>query len=139
MNGTQHKIMPTRDARDQSLVVDLDDLIAKSVGFKFRGKQYKVKPVSTEKFMELSEKLADAGRLVTLAQAGEQIAEAQVYKAYQEFISVLVPNFTVDIFTEMELPQVHALLNLIIKHATGQPMNLDQILEKKKINLTPKY
>lgn len=133
------KIMPARAAaRDASVVVDLDDLIAKPVAFKFRGKTYLVEPVTAEKFIEISDSLAIAGNLLTAAQGGAEIHDSQVYAAYQKFVSALVPSFTVDILKQMQLAQVHALINLIIKHATGQPMNLDETIEKKKIALALK-
>lgn len=135
MAGTVQKIMPARSAKDMSLVLDLDDLITKPVGFKFRGKIHRVEPVSAETFMELSQALSEAGTLAADARGGSVVAQDEVYEAYQKFISVLVPSFTVSLLKEMQLPQVHALINLIIKHATGQPMELSGELEKKK--LTP--
>lgn len=115
------------------MIVDLDDLITKPVGFRFRGHVYRVEPVTAATFMELTEKLSEAGNLVARARAGEAVNEEDIYRAYQEFISVLVPSFKVDIRREMQMPQVHALINLVIKHATGQPMNLDEVIEKKKL------
>ena len=130
MSGAVQKIMPARSAKDMSLVLDLDDLITKPVGFKFRGKIHRVEAVSAETFMELSESLAAAGNLIS--NSNGLIAQEEVYNAYQRFVSVLVPDFTVSMLKEMQLPQVHALINLIIKHATGQPMDLTGELEKKR-------
>ena len=133
--GVIQKIRPTRADKDMSMIVDLDDLVTRPVGFRFRGKIYRVEPVSAKTFMELSDSLAEAGRLMDLAQAGSSIEESQIYEAYQQFVSVLCPSFTIDILKDMQLPQVHALINLIIKHATGQPMRLEEITEKKKMTL----
>lgn len=135
MSGVVQKIMPARSAKDMSLILDLDDLITKPVGFRFRGKIYRVEPVSAETFMELSQALSEAGSLLEAAKVGGIMAMDEVYEAYQKFVSVLVPTFTVSILKEMQLPQVHALINLIIKHATGQPMDLNGELEKKKMML----
>jgi hypothetical protein len=135
MSGAMHKLMPARSAKDMSMIVDLDDLITRPVGFKFQGKIYRVEPVSAQTFMELSDALSEAGNLLAAAKAGDKIAEVQVYEAYQKFVSVLVPKFTVNILKEMQLPQVHALINLIIKHATGQPMSPQEITEKKKLSM----
>jgi hypothetical protein len=131
-----HKIMPTRGERDMSMVVDLDDLVTRPVGFRFRGKLHRVEPVSAQTFMELSDALSEAGNLLDRARAGDKLGEEAVYAAYQKFVSVLCPSFTVNLLRDMQLPQVHALINLIIKHATGQPMRLEEITEKKKMTLS---
>ena len=117
------------------MIVDLDDLITKPVGFTFKGKLYRVEPVSAEKFMELSKALSEVGALLADAQAGNELAEKQVYDVYQKFVQVLVPSFTADILKEMQIAQVHAMINLIIKHATGQPLVMEELTEKKKMNL----
>ena len=135
MSGVLSKIMPARTAREEpSIVVDLDDLVSKPVGFRFRGRVYRVEPVSAERFMTLSQELATVGALIGKASRGEEVHEAEIYAGYQKVISALCPEFTTDILREMSLPQIHGLLNLIIKHVTGQPMTAESG-EKKKMTL----
>jgi hypothetical protein len=128
--------MPARaQAQDMSMIVDLDDMLSKPVGFRFRGVLYRVEPVTTETFLRISTHLSEAGQLLQRQKDGEVLTDVQVYEAYQKFIAVLVPTFKVDVLRQMQIPQVHALINLIIKHATGQPMNLGELSEKKKLTL----
>jgi hypothetical protein len=126
-------MMPARGAKDLSMVVDLDDLIAKPVGFRFRGRLYRVEPVSAERFMRVSGALAEAAALLEQAKT-ESVSQDQIYEAYHQFIGALVPDFQVDVLKDMTLPQVHGMINLLIKQVTGQPM-MPGGLEKKKMSL----
>jgi len=131
------KINPARSnaAPDYSVVLDLDEIISKPVAFKFRGKSYVVEPVSTETFLKLAEVLNKIQSLVSSIAQGAKAHDEDVYLAYYEYIKVLCPEFTLEMLKKMQLPQVHGLINLIIKHATGQPMNMDEFIEKKKMRL----
>lgn len=135
MSGVLTKIMPSRaQAQDTQVVADLDDLIARPVGFRFRGRVYQLAPVSTRKFMEMANLLGEIQTMIKSQSEGAGITENEIYQAYHRYISVLCHQFTTEMLKSMTLPQVHALLNLVIKQVTGQPMNLDTD-EKKKMTV----
>lgn len=138
--GVLKKIMPARaraqepDAGSMSTIVDIDDFVSKPVGFRFQGRLYRVEPVSTERFMELTRVLEEIGSLTKMTRAGRETHEDEIYGLYHRFISSLCPEFTMATLKAMQPSQLHALVNLIIKHATGQAMSLDD--EKKKTLMT---
>lgn len=127
--------MPARaKSQDYSVVLDLDELLTKPVGFQVLGRTYTVRPVSTETFLKLANVLGEIQALIKSIGEGAEAHDVQIYEAYHRYISVLCPEFTLDTLKKMQLPQVHGLVNLIIKHATGQPMNLDVVEKKKMLN-----
>lgn len=133
-----HKLRPARtQAQDCSVVLDLDDLMVKPVGFQLKGRTYIVKPVSTETFLRLADILGEIQTMVQGIAKGDKIHDADIYQAYYRYISVLCPEFTLETLKGMALPQVHGVVNLIIKHATGQPLNMDDFVEKKKMAKKP--
>lgn len=135
MSGVLSKIMPARSrAQAPDVVVDLDDLIAKTVGFRFQGKTYNVRPVDTETFMNVANELGRIRGMIKELADGKPTSEDEIYGAYHRYISILVPDFDLADLRKMQLPQVHGLLNLIVKHATGQPLDFDGQLEKKKMS-----
>lgn len=114
------------------MVADLDALIAEPVGFRFQGKVYRCEPVDTKTFLQLAEVLEEVRQLIKSQGEGLPISSEQIYEAYHRYISAVCPDFTISILKAMTLPQVHGLLNLVIKHVTGQPMAPEDT-EKKKM------
>lgn len=132
--GVLSKIMPARAAATPvRVVVDIDKLISERVGFVWRGKTYPIEAVTTEQFMRMADVLGEIQTLIKAQSEGAKTSEESIYEAYHRYISVLCPSFTMDELRKMPIPGLHAILNLIIKHATGQPMNMDEWMEKKKM------
>jgi hypothetical protein len=130
--GVLKHFMPTRDAVTPSVVADLDKLIAEPVAFKFQGKVYTLEPVSTRIFMQLADSLGKAQALVKAQVAGESVTSDEIYLTYVDVVKPLCPEFGIEVLKKMTLPQVHALINLVMKQVTGQPMNLDESEKKKR-------
>jgi hypothetical protein len=130
--GVLERIRPARtQAKDLGVILDLDDLLTKPNGFRVHGKLYKVNAVDTQTFMRLAEILGEVQTLIREL-GTRDVSENEIYEKYHEYISVLCPEFTMEALRKMQLPQVHGLINLIIKQATGQPMNLDDFSPEKK-------
>lgn len=126
--GVLSKLMPARQ-EPAKVVADLDALIDEPIAIRFQGRVFTVKPVSTRAFM----KMADAMGRMQILTTQSTIKNDDVYKGYHDYISVLCPEITIDMLKSMTLTQVHALLNVLIKHSTGQPLNLDESIEKKRL------
>lgn len=131
MGGVLTKIMPARTAHEPVRVVaDLDSLIAQPVGFRFKGRVFQIQPVTTRQFMQLADVLGEIQKVTDEQKAGKKIHDEEVYEMYHKYISVLCPEFTLDMLKSMTLVQVGAVMALIMKHATG----MTDDVEKKKMS-----
>lgn len=134
--GILHKLMPTRDdRRPTKMIADLDDLISQPIGFKFRGKEYIIEPMTTENFMLVTNAMHELEQILKTKEHS-QFNEKEIYKAYYNFVSVLCPTISYYSIKKAKIPQLHALLNLMIRHITGQTapdmVAEEDDLEKKK-------
>jgi hypothetical protein len=135
--GILHKLMPTRDdRRSTKLIADLDDLISQPIGFKYLGKSYIVEPMTTHNFMLVTRALHELeGILKTKEQ--QEFHEDEIYEAYFNFVSSLCPQMTLSDIKKAKIPQLHALLNLMVRHISGQtaPDMVAEDPEKKKTQI----
>jgi hypothetical protein len=134
--GVLHKLMPSRDEKRRvNLIADLDDLISQPIGFKYLGKEYIIEPMTTHNFMIVSRALQDLENVLK-DKNNEDFNEDDIYQAYYDFISTLCPRISISDIRKAKIAQLHALLNLMIRHITGQTapdMVAVDDTEKKKI------
>lgn len=134
-----HKLKPARmNAKPAKVIADLDDLIAEPVAFRFQGKTWVLKPVDTETFMRVARALEDIQELLSGHSGGEPKNKEEIYDAYLVFIQPLCEGIGMTEIRSMTLPQLHALMSLIIRHITGQTTqeSVSGSEEEKKKTLT---
>lgn len=134
--GILHKLMPTRDDKKSALMIaDLDDLISQPIGFKYLGKEYIIEPMTTHNFMIVTRALHELEQILKTKEQSE-FNEDEIHNAYYNFVSALCPTITLIEIKKAKIPQLHALLNLMVRHITGQTAHEmvaeDEDLEKKK-------
>lgn len=100
--------------KNLEVLSDLDELISRSVGFRFQGKLYEIKPLDLEEFFIVSNSLAKLDDLRT-----KKIKdEVTLLNAYQElFDGIVTPHLDVK---KMRYYQVAALFNLILECIMGK-------------------
>lgn len=115
-----HKLLPNRAGKKSvKIVADFDQLIAEPIGFRFQGRDFEIKPVDTETFMKTTHSLQEIQDLLKKKGEGQEITNEEVYEAYLKFTQPLCPQITLKILKSMSLSQIHALVNLIIRHILG--------------------
>lgn len=132
--GVLQKLMPARDAQASTvkIIADLDSLVSQRIGFRFAGKDFVVEPVSTGSFIRISQTMAEFQELLLKKDdASAGVTEARIYEAYYRWISVLCPAISLRDIQAMKIVQLHALMNLMIRHITGQTQEPTPDLEKK--------
>lgn len=127
--------MKLRPARTQaeaqkpvSVIADLDAFTEESVGFKFQGMIYVLKPVTAEEMMNME--LARI-KLVTMLQAkgeGLFLSSDEVYERYFELINPIVPDLPYAELRAMSVMALNSLLSLVMRQLSGDPT----LYEKKK-------
>lgn len=131
-----HKILAARSKPPENLkiIADFDSLIVEPVGFVYRGKSYEVKPVDTESFLKIADCLGHMNSLLNSRAQGAEVTDDVVYESYYNFITPLCPTFTMKDLKSMKLPQLGGLVNLIIRHLTGETVSdtRSEDSEKKK-------
>lgn len=122
MRGVIHKLLPTRNQSrpNVQVIADFDDLIAQPIGFKVFGKVYEIQPVTTETFLKVANALGQVQNLLSERAQGREIKDQEVYDHYFQFITPLCPDMTKDELKKLALPQLNALITLIIQHMTGR-------------------
>jgi hypothetical protein len=121
--------MPARlTPKDYTIVADLDAIIAEPMAFKLGGKAYEIIPVKVEDFVKLARSLDQIRKLLEERKEGKDITDDHVTEAYFSFFSPLCPQLTLSDVRKMNVVQLHALLQLFIRHFTGQDITL-----KKKL------
>lgn len=134
MNGILKKFMPTREEltpKDYTIVADLDAFIEEPVAFKFGGKMYEILPVDTKAFMKVSRELDRIRKFLESRAEGKDITDEQIADSYFSFFSPLCPELKRDDVGKMTVAQLHALLQLFIRHLTGQ--ELDPVKKKHQM------
>lgn len=134
--GVFEKFIPTRAARSPKLIADLDDLISQPIGFRYLGKEYTLEPMTTRNFMSVTRALDDL-KMILSSQEGVLNEEA-IYDAYYVFVSSLCRKISLSDIKKATVSQLHALLNLLIQHITGQTASQMVVdpEEKKKIQVS---
>lgn len=139
--GVLHKLMPSRDAhRSVKMIADFDDLISQKIGFKYLGRMYVIEPMTTYNFMLATKALQDLQTTLN-SRTDEAFQEDQVYEVYHKFISTLCPEITYADIRKGTISQLHGLLNLMVRHITGQTneeMEKSPESEEKKKTLNQK-
>jgi hypothetical protein len=135
MSGLSH-FMPARGAKlPVKVISDLDDLVAQPIGFRYLGEDYIIAPMTTRNFMIVTQALHELEE--TLKKQNGEWDDESIYQAYYEFISPLCPGISLKKIKKGTISQLHALLNLMVRHITGQtePDMVREEEEKKKIQI----
>lgn len=128
------RLMPARmDASDYTIVADLDSIISDTIAFKFAGKAYEILPVDTESFMKMARSLDRIRNLLEKRKEGEDITDHQVTESYFSLFSPICPTLKRDVVEKMSVVQLHSLLQLFIRHLTGQELDI----KKKQLSHPP--
>lgn len=138
--GLLHKIMPTRDAFSPpatpvKVIADLDLLISQPIGFKYLGRDYVIDPMTTRNYIEVVKGLHD---IEVLTSNRDSTTLEDTYQAYYKFVHALCKTMTLEDIKKATLPQLAALMNLLIRHikgeTTGDMVGEPQVedVEKKK-------
>lgn len=128
--------MPTREmftSKDYTLVADLDAFIREPIAFKFGGKAYEISPVRTEDFMKMARSLDKVQKLLEQRKDGIDITDESITDAYHSLFAPLCPALSLEDVRQMTVAQLHAILQLFIRHLTGQEL----APEKKNPPLAP--
>lgn len=134
--GVFEKFMPTRDSRSTKLIADLDDLISQPIGFRYLGKEYVIEPMTTRNFITVTKALGELEAILKRQEGGE-LNEDEIYDAYFLFVSSLCKKISLSDIRKATVSQLHALLNLLMQHITGQTASqmVGNPDEKKKIQV----
>jgi len=117
--GALYKFLPARQKEDLThlkIVSDFDKLVSEPVGFKFLGRVWKIKPVTNEIFMQVT---LQYGKLVGFLQGEGELQGDALFEEYLKFIHPVCPEFKLEDLKKMNMPQLNALIGLIMKHLTG--------------------
>lgn len=132
MGDILSRIMPARQKPAVKVIADLDSIVSQPIGFRFMGKDYVIEPVTTEKFMQIAGALERMQNIAKEHAENKGITQEDVYESYHDFIKSLCPKITVKDLRSMALPQLHAVINLMIRHITGQTD--DQMVGESEIH-----
>jgi len=125
--------MPARSR----LVTDLDKLVSTARYFRFQGREYALSPVSTGRFLKLSDSLSRIQGLLKQNVAGNKIVNEDVYDVYEEFFTTVCDKITRKDIEAMSLAQVSALVDLVLTHVMGDDTPVDE--KKNPIAETVEY
>lgn len=115
---------------DAKIVVDLDEILAKPVAFRFAGKIHVIKPIQTKEFYSLANATAELWAL----RDAKNITPDQLIDRYYALISSVCPSIKRKDVEGMTQAQVTALYQLIMDTVMGRQQAKDQQDEKKKTN-----
>jgi hypothetical protein len=128
------KLRPTRDAAisDDVVVSDLDAIAGKEVAFKWRGRKYLIRPMTTEQFFNLSRQLVELDKLTHVKDDNGDALLGRWAAAYAKLFKIACPEITLNDVEDMTQAQIAALFNLILECVAGKAQ-VD--IEKKKREL----
>jgi hypothetical protein len=118
-------------ADEAKVVVDLDEILAKPVAFRFAGRVHTIKPIQTKEFYALANATAE---LWALRDAKELTAD-QLIDRYTALISSVCHSIRRKDIEGMTQSQVTALYQLIMDTVMGKTQASDQQDVKKKTSL----
>jgi hypothetical protein len=125
--------MPARSAASApSLVVDLDEIVAKPVGFRLGGKLYRLDVVSTKNWLKLIDAEQKIKDLQKSAVESGDVKNAEVVQSYYDYLSILAPEMTYEMVESLTLSQVLAVIKLVSKQIVDSSEPIDVSGEKKK-------
>lgn len=134
--GLIQKLMPSRSEHTPvKVIADLDALISQPIGFKYLGKDFIIDPMTTENFIQITKALHD----MEVALKADGMDQDAIYLTYYNFIHALCKSITLSDIKKAALPQLHALMALLIKHIKGEtgqemvdaPETFDEAQKKK--------
>jgi len=109
------KLWPAR-SKHVDPVVDLDNLIAEKIAFKFKGKIHYLKPISLEEFLRFTNKNSE---FLTSLKDDKEISAKELAMGYLGVINTVCESIGLDDIEEMEQAQIAALYQLIVDTVTG--------------------
>lgn len=119
------RLRPARDqAQESRVIVDLDKLVSEPQTFRWKGRTHRIRPISTQTFFELTEKVS---ALEKLNQPG--VTKEDFVSAYTEVFQAACPTIKRKDVEEMEISQRGALLQFVLDCIRGRAQTED---EKKK-------
>ena len=105
-------------ASSKDVFVDLDALQVEFTKFKYRGREFRIRPLSTMNFFEFSNGVAMINDL--LKKKTEVVSVQEVDEAYIRFFTSCVDDLTSEDVLKMNMFQRAALMNLIVDHVQGR-------------------
>jgi len=122
-------LKPGRSVRVPEIVADLDELIPAPIAFKFEGKTYECAPVDAGLFLKVSQALSKIQDMKE-----REVTPDEIVEGYLSFLKPVCPEITREMIKKMSVSQLTALINLILKHLTGESFNVgaEEPSQKKK-------
>lgn len=113
------KLWPARTRAEQpdGPISDLDEILARPVPFRFKGKIHKLEPITTEDFLLFSS--AQTELMKAMSNTYPISAKELAQKIHRVFSSVC-KTITVEDVESMQQAQVAALYQLVLDMITGQ-------------------
>lgn len=126
-----HRFMPAREeAKPIKILHDLNVLSSEDIGFKYKGKVYKLGKLTVAAWMQLIPAYAKVQELQNKLLKGEEVDVSSVIEGYFEITSTLIPELTYAEIRAMEYGELNAILNLIKRKFEGDP-TLGEEAQKK--------
>jgi hypothetical protein len=110
-----------------SVVRDLDALIAESIPFRFKGKVYEIEPITTGNLLVILNKFAQFDKVAKK----EGLTADALIDSYLEIFSAACPTITREDIAEMNQAQCAALFQLIFDSCTGKAQSEREERKKK--------
>lgn len=111
------------------IITDLDAILTRTVGFRFNGRIYQIKPLTLEQFALATNALAG----IDLLRRETHIDSDQLIDAYANLFEVVCPEIGRKDIQEMGVQRVAALYQLVVEIIVGKA----EIEAQKKSTLKP--
>jgi len=105
-----------KKAEAPAIVADLDQIVAKPVGFRLGGKTHTINPISTKEFWTLSNALVELWAL----RDAKEVTPDELIDKYHGLVATVCPSIKRSDIEGMTQAQVAALYQLIMDAATGR-------------------
>jgi len=110
--------MVTPHSRSKEIFTDLDALQVEDSWFKYMGRSWRIRPITTLNFFRFSNGVANIQELLKKSEA--QITIEQVDKAYVDLFTSCIDEMTAEDVLKMNMLQRAALMNLVVDHVQGR-------------------
>lgn len=120
---------------NMKILCDFDALVSQTVGFKFKGRNYLVKNVDVENYMQVTLAYRNLLEMVQSRSQGASLEENEVYQKYFDLVHPLVPDFTIEDLKKLPLVLLNQMMNLIFRQLAGDPSLFDKDEKKNPLNL----
>lgn len=129
------RLLPAREKHPTvKILSDFDKMVSESVGFKFHGKVYVMKPVNVGNFMSVTLAYQGIIQMMSDRSEGKGLNDEDVYLKYFDLISPIVPEITFAEVRSMTLVVLNQLINLIYRQLAGDPSLYSDVEKKKFLN-----